>query len=125
MINAVYMQRFLSTLHVGAHGSIALDTSDGTMLLRQPALDADVGKNFASKPLFRDWLPWASSGVFPTNYGADGLWPIVGYQRVEKLPLVAEGALSRDEAPANWQRITLCQAARAGPILSPSLPSPP
>ena len=112
-----YIQRFLSTLHVGAHGSIALHTIDGTMLLRQPALDANVGKNFGSQPLFRDWLPWASSGVFPTNYGADGLWRIVGYQRVEKLPLVAEVALSRDEALANWQRTTLWQAGVGGLIL--------
>src|SRR6266851_2571330 len=112
-----YIQRFLSTLHVGAHGSIELHTIDGTMLLRQPALDANVGKNFGSQPLFQDWLPWASSGVFPTNYGADGLWRIVGYQRVEKLPLVAEVALSRDEALANWQRTTLWQAGVGGLIL--------
>jgi two-component system, cell cycle sensor histidine kinase PleC len=116
-INADYIQRFLSTLHVGAQGSIALHTTDGTLLVRQPALDADIGKNFSSAPLFQDWLPWASSGVFPSSDGADRRWRIVGFQRVERLPLVAEVALSRDEVLADWQRTTLWQAGVGGLIL--------
>jgi signal transduction histidine kinase len=61
--------------------------------------------------------PWASSGVFPTNYGGDGLRRIVGYQRIERLPLVAEVSLSQDEVLANWQRTTLWQAGVGALIL--------
>ncbi|HET7594668.1 MAG TPA: sensor histidine kinase [Stellaceae bacterium] len=116
-ISADYVQRFLSTLHIGTHGSIALYTIDGTMLIGQPAVGASVGRNFSAAPLFRDWLPWASSGVFPTRHGGDGIRRIVGYQRVERLPLVAEVALSQDEALANWQRTTFWQASVGGLIL--------
>ena len=109
-VSADYVQRFLSTLHVGDHGVIALQTTDGTMLVRQPYLEASVGTSFASTPLFREWLPWASSGVFRAYDDGDGLWRIIGYQRVDRLPLVVHVALSEAEALTNWWRTTLWQA---------------
>ncbi len=110
-VSADYVQRFLSTLHVGDHGVIALQTTDGTMLVRQPYQETSVGKSFASTPLFREWLPWASSGVFRAYDEGDGLWRITGYQRVDRLPLVVQVALSEAEALTNWRRTTLWQAS--------------
>jgi signal transduction histidine kinase len=52
------------------------------------------------------------------RYESDGLWRIVGYQKVEKLPLVVQVALSRDEALANWSRITWLQAGAGTLILA-------
>ena len=110
-VSADYVQRFLSTLHVGDHGVIALQTTDGTMLVRQPYQEASIGKSFASTPLFREWLPWASSGVFRAYDDGDGLWRITGYQRVDRLPLVVHVAFSEPEALTNWRRTTLWQAS--------------
>jgi signal transduction histidine kinase len=110
-VSADYVQRFLSTLHVGNDGVIALQTTDGTMLVRQPYQEASVGMSFASTPLFREWLPWASSGVFRAYDDGDRLWRITGYQRVDRLPLVAQVALSEAEALINWRRTTLWQAS--------------
>ena len=110
-ISADYIQRFMSTLHVGAQGRIALATTDGSIVVRQPAFDGsaiNADNDLSSTPLFQDWLPWASSGVFLTK--DHGLRFIIGYQRVGTLPLVAEVALSQDEALANWQHTTLWQA---------------
>jgi two-component system, cell cycle sensor histidine kinase PleC len=109
-INLDYMQRFFSTLTVGDHGVIALQTLDGTLLMQRPQVESDVGKNFGSSVLFKGMLPWASSGVFPMQYESDGLWRIVGYQRVERLPLVVQVALGEDEALANWRHTTIFQA---------------
>jgi signal transduction histidine kinase len=109
-INTDYMQRFFSTLTVGDHGLIALQTLDGTLLMQRPQVESDVGKNYGSSVLFKGMLPWASSGVFPMQYESDGLWRIVGYQRVERLPLVVEVALAEDEALANWRHTTIFQA---------------
>jgi two-component system, cell cycle sensor histidine kinase PleC len=117
-VSSDYLQRFFTTLHVGEHGIIALETIDGTMLVRQPYLDDIVGQNFASNALVKEWLPWASSGVFPTRSQADGRWRIVGYQRVEKLPLVVQVALAEDEALVPWRRITILQAAVGTVILA-------
>jgi two-component system cell cycle sensor histidine kinase PleC len=51
------------------------------------------------------------------QYQTDGRWRIVGYQRIEKLPLVVQVALSQDEALANWWYTTKVQAAAGGAIL--------
>ncbi|HKW55646.1 MAG TPA: ATP-binding protein [Stellaceae bacterium] len=109
MLSADYVQRFISTLHVGDHSVIALQTIDGTMLVRQPYQEASIGQSFASTPLFREWLPWASSGVFRAYDEDDKLWRIVGYQRIDRLPLVVHVALSENEALTNWRRTTLWQ----------------
>ncbi|HKW55493.1 MAG TPA: ATP-binding protein [Stellaceae bacterium] len=109
-INPDYMQRFFSTLTVGDHGVIALQALDGTLLMQRPQIESDVGRNYGSSVLFKGMLPWASSGVFPMQYERDGLWRIVGYQRVERLPLVVQVALAEDEALANWRHTTVFQA---------------
>jgi two-component system, cell cycle sensor histidine kinase PleC len=109
MLSADYVQRFLSTLHVGDESVIALQTIGGVMLVRQPYQEASVGKSVASTPLFREWLPWASSGVFRAYDEDDKLWRIIGYQRVDRLPLVVHVALSESEALTNWRRTTLWQ----------------
>jgi two-component system cell cycle sensor histidine kinase PleC len=92
MLSADYVQRFLSTLHVGEHSVIALQTIDGVMLVRQPYQETSVGKSVASTPLFREWLPWASSGVFRAYDEEDKLWRIIGYQRIDRLMLAAATA---------------------------------
>ena len=112
MVSADYVQRFLSTLHVGAHAVIALQTADGTMLVRQPYDETSIGKDFASTPLFREWLPWASSGVFRAFDESDQVWRITAYQRVDRLPLVVDVALSEPEALTNWRRTNFWQDER-------------
>ena len=116
-LNPDYVQRFFYTLNVGEQGIIALESTDGTLLVRRPYLEDYVGKNFSASVLFKGMLPWASSGVFPMRYEIDGLWRIVGYQKVEQLPLVVQVALSRDEALVNWRRTTWLQAGAGVAIL--------
>jgi len=116
-LNPDYVSRFFYTLNVGQQGIIALETTDATLLVRRPYLEDYVGKNFNSSVLFKGMLPWASSGVFPMRYDVDGLWRIVGYQKVEKLPLVVQVALARDEALANWRRTAMLQAGAGALIL--------
>jgi signal transduction histidine kinase len=86
-----------------------LQTADGTMLVRQPYDEASIGKNFAATPLFREWLPWASSGVFRAFEEIDQVWRIIAYQRVDRLPLIVDVALSEPEALTDWRRTTLWQ----------------
>jgi signal transduction histidine kinase len=79
------------------------------MLVRQPYQEMSVGRSVASTPLFREWLPWASSGVFRAYDEDDKLWRIIGYQRIDRLPLVVDVALSEREALTGWRRATLWQ----------------
>ncbi len=105
-----YLQLFFSVLRLGDHGIIALASNEGTILTRHPALESDLLPRTAFPELFADWLPLASSAVVPLRDERDGELRIIGYQRVEKLPLVALVALSKDDALANWRRTTFFQA---------------
>lgn len=116
-LNRDYLQQFFYTLQIGEEGIIALDTSDGTVLARRPHPDDFIGRNFGTSPLFAEWLPLASSGVFPMHFQGDDLWRILGYQRVEKLPLVVHVALSRGEALAHWRATTLMQGGVGAALL--------
>jgi two-component system, cell cycle sensor histidine kinase PleC len=116
-LNGDYLQQFFFTLRTGEDGIIALATEDGTLLARKPFVPSLIGQNFGGDALFQQWLPIASSGVFPMRSQGDGRWRIVGYQRVEKLPLVVEVALSRDEALAHWHSRALLQGGVAAVLL--------
>ncbi len=113
-----YIQRFLFIFDIGKRGVISVATIDGTLLVGWPYREDDIGKNLGSSLLFKTWLPAASAAVIPLRFDADGLWRIVGYRRVEKLPLVVQVALSKDDALANWRRITLIQATACAVILA-------
>jgi two-component system, cell cycle sensor histidine kinase PleC len=104
-----YLQLFFSVLRLGEHGVIALANNEGTILTRRPALESEASRT-AFPELFTEWLPLASSAVVPLRDERDGELRIIGYQRVEKLPLIALVALSNDDALANWRRTTLIQA---------------
>jgi signal transduction histidine kinase len=104
-----YLQLFFSVLRLGEHGVIALANNEGTVLTRRPALESEAPRTVFPE-LFTEWLPLASSAVVPLRDERDGELRIVGYQRVEKLPLVALVALSKDDALANWRHTTLVQA---------------
>jgi hypothetical protein len=60
-VNSDYIMRFFYTLNIGEQGIIALETTDGTLLIRRPYVDDYIGKNFSSGVLFQGMLPWASS----------------------------------------------------------------
>ncbi|HEV2548255.1 MAG TPA: ATP-binding protein, partial [Stellaceae bacterium] len=104
-----YLQLFFSVLRLGEHGVIAIANNEGTILTRRPALESEAPRT-AFAELFADWLPLASSAVVPLRDERDGELRIIGYQRVEKLPLVALVALSKDDALADWRHTTFFQA---------------
>jgi two-component system, cell cycle sensor histidine kinase PleC len=110
-LNRDYVQQFLYVLNVAERGVIALDTDDGTVLAQWPHPEGTIGKDLSSSPIFKQWLPLASSAVIPLKDDDDGLWRIVAYQRVDQLPLVVHVALSQNVVLAAWRRTTIVQAA--------------
>jgi len=116
-LNSDYLQQFFYSLKIGEQGIIALSLEDGTEIARRPYIEDFIGRNFAATPIFRQWLPVASSGVFPMRYQDDGVWRVVGYQRVEKLPLVVQVALSRAETLAHWRSRTWLQGGVLAALL--------
>jgi signal transduction histidine kinase len=116
-LNRDYLQQFFSTLHIGKRGVIIVATNDGTTLVSWPYRADYIGRNFGQTTIFTNWLPFASSGVLTAHF-PEGEWRITGYQRVEKLPLVALVALSRKEALTHWHNTMLLQTGAGAALLT-------
>src|SRR6185437_16681183 len=52
-LNPDYVMQFFYTLNVGQKGIIALESTDGSLLVRRPYLEDFVGRNFSSSVLFK------------------------------------------------------------------------
>jgi signal transduction histidine kinase len=117
-LNRDYLQQFFSTLHIGKSGMIMVATNAGTALVSWPYREDYIGKNFGEATLFTQWLPFAASGVLTLHLPEGSEWRITGYQRVEKLPLVALAALSRKEALAHWRSTMLVQTGAGAALLA-------
>ena len=111
VLNRDFFHQHFYVLNIAKRGVIALDTDNGTALAQWPHPENAIGKDFSASPLFKQWLPLASSAVIPLQDEDDGLWQIVAYQRVDQLPLVVHVALSQGVALAAWRRTTTLQAA--------------
>lgn len=60
-------------IDLGLEGSITLLHRNGDGLLREPAVPSTFGKNFANRPLFKDYLPEQSEGWYIDHSAADGV----------------------------------------------------
>jgi|GEM_PF-382570 two-component system sensor histidine kinase/response regulator len=103
-LDTTYFQNFYDALATGRDGSVLLATLDGTVLVRHPFVEANVGKNLLPQsPLFSEWLPLRPVGTRETVSAVDGVRRIISWRRLDPFPLVVVGALSRAEALAPWR----------------------
>jgi two-component system sensor histidine kinase/response regulator len=97
-----YFQSFYDTFDVGRNGTIALFTEDGTTLVRHPFGAANIGRNLAGTPLFRDYLPRSPADSFELRSNFDGVWRLQSYHHLDRYPLVVAVSLAKDEVLAEW-----------------------
>jgi len=67
-----YFDALWGSLDLGAGGSVALYSRDGTLLVSNPFADTDVGKGFADLPVFAALAQGNARGAFEGNNLADG-----------------------------------------------------
>jgi len=106
-ISLDFFRQFYDRFDVGQHGVITLARDDGLILMRKPFDDTTLGKSIATGPIFRDYLPKASSGSAETVSSIDGVRRFLSYRRVDAYPLVIVVALATDEALTAWRNATL------------------
>ena len=99
-----YFRNYYDTFDIGPHGAILLANADGTMLLRRPYSDVNIGHDMSNASLFRDYLPKAPSGVALTRSSTDGVVRLNSYRRLDRYPLVVAAALAEDDILADWTR---------------------
>jgi PAS domain S-box-containing protein len=101
-IDLDYFQRFYETFNIGRSGSLAVYREDGTLLIRRPFDEANIGRK-VSMPLFSGELPKAISGHVRVRSPLDGVIRLGSYRRLSDYPLLVNVALGEDETLADWR----------------------
>ncbi|MCJ2092995.1 sensor domain-containing diguanylate cyclase [Methylobacterium sp. J-072] len=97
-----YFTRLFSQIALGRDSAINLYLRDGTRVMRQPFVEADIGANIASAPTFQGFAR-QHSGSFVHTSVRDGIERHYTFTRVGDLPLILNVALSTDEIEAEWR----------------------
>ncbi|RON49955.1 diguanylate cyclase [Pseudomonas frederiksbergensis] len=114
VVATIYLSHFLSlydSIDMGTNGAINLVADNGTLIVRRPFKEADIGTSVASGPLFTQLLPHASFGTATIKSVIDGVERVLGYRRVDGYPMVVSAALNKDEVLAGWRQQSLNSAA--------------
>jgi diguanylate cyclase (GGDEF)-like protein len=98
-----YVHLLLSKMRLDSHSSITVFRDDGTILMREPYNEGDIGRVLRPKLLF-DSLAAAREGEYTSQSVYDGVKRLFHYQRVGKTSLVLSVGLSLQDIYADWWR---------------------
>lgn len=107
-----YFRDLFSRLEIGPRDAISLIREDGTFLMRQPFLPAEIGRSVATSPIFRNFVG-VRSGAFVAHATIDHVERAYTFSRVGDYPLIASVAMSVDDIFAAWMK----RAMIIGPIV--------
>lgn len=95
--------RLFGQLDIGREGAIGLSYTDGSLLVRYPFREQDMGRNFSKSPIYAKYLVDRSVGTASFTSSLDGVERLYAFRKSDKLPLVTTVALGRNEALAAWR----------------------
>ncbi|PSS58454.1 sensor domain-containing diguanylate cyclase [Pseudomonas sp. BBP2017] len=95
--------RLFGKFDVGQEGAIGLSYTDGSMLVRYPFREQDMGRNFSKSPIYAKYLVDRSVGTASFTSSLDGVERLYAFRKSDTLPLVTTVALGKREALAAWK----------------------
>ncbi|MBD9676613.1 GGDEF domain-containing protein [Pseudomonas sp. PDM18] len=95
--------RLFGQLDIGREGAIGLSYTDGSLLVRYPFREQDMGRNFSKSPIYAKYLVDRSVGTASFTSSLDGVERLYAFRKSDKLPLVTTVALGKNEALAAWR----------------------
>lgn len=104
-ISMDYFRIFYSGFDIGEDGAIVFGREDGTLLLRRPFNDDQIGQNLSKSPLFL-LMKKNRNGSAVITAPLDGIERLYAYQHLENYPLSIAAALSKREILEVWLRDT-------------------
>lgn len=110
--------RLFGQIDVGQEGAISLTDADGTLLVRYPFREKDMGRNFSQSPIFATYLVAHSMGTASLTSTLDGVDRLYAFRKSDSLGLVTTVALGKREALTAWRRESLMSAGLAGSLLT-------
>lgn len=112
-----FLQLF-GKLDVGHEGAIGLAYTDGSMLVRYPFREQDMGRNFSKSPIFTKYLVDQSAGTASFTSSLDGVERLYAFRKSDKLPLVTTVALGKQEALSAWRLEALLSSLVVAALLA-------
>jgi len=109
--------RLFGQIDLGHEGAIGLSYTDGSLLVRYPFREQDMGRNFSQSPIYAKYLVDQSVGTASFTSSLDGVERLYAFRKSDKLPLVTTVALGKREALAAWQLEALLSAAVVSGLL--------
>jgi diguanylate cyclase (GGDEF)-like protein/PAS domain S-box-containing protein len=98
-----YFTSYYETFELGPRGAILLALVDGTLLVRRPFVEANVGRKLINGGLFRNYLPKSPTGVAEITSSTDGIVRLNAYRLMEPYPLLISVAESTDDLLMPWR----------------------
>jgi signal transduction histidine kinase len=111
-----WFQAFYDKVDVGPRGGIALFHTNGTLVMRKPLEDGDIGRSVAGSPAFRDQLQAQPTGTYDITSSLDGITRITSHHQLETYPFVIGAGLAREDVLAAWRSRGLIELAAAAAL---------
>jgi diguanylate cyclase (GGDEF)-like protein/PAS domain S-box-containing protein len=119
-INPQYFQDIYDRLDIGDNSAVVLATTDGTLLVRRPFVEANIGRDMTQTHIFSS-LQEARSGSLEIKASIDGVTRFNSYEKGNIYPVFVVVAQNMEELMAPWRasaiRRLIETAAIAGFIL--------
>lgn len=102
--------RLFGKLDLGQDGAVALTHADGTLLVRYPFREQDMGHNFSKSPIYAKYLVDQSVGTASYTSSLDGVDRLYAFRKSDRLPLVTTVAIGKKEALTAWRTDAMLSA---------------
>ncbi|WP_353148715.1 sensor domain-containing diguanylate cyclase [Pollutimonas bauzanensis] len=106
-----YFLELYNTLEIGKDGLVNLLLKDGTILVRRPFNDREVGLNVSQGALFTDHLNVSQEGIATSYSVVDKIQRILGFTHVKEYPLAVVVGRDKQEILAGWRKESMISAA--------------
>jgi diguanylate cyclase (GGDEF)-like protein/PAS domain S-box-containing protein len=114
-INPQYFQDFYDRLELVDNSAVLLMSTDGTLLVRRPFVEANVGRDMTKSVIFAQ-LQKAPSGSLEIKASIDGVTRFNSYERAQTYPIFVAVAQNMDELLAPWKANAIRRLVEAAAI---------
>jgi diguanylate cyclase (GGDEF)-like protein/PAS domain S-box-containing protein len=104
-INPRYFQDAYDRLELGQNSAVILVSTSGTLLVRRPFVEANVGRDMTNSVIFAQ-LKQAPKGSLEIKASIDGVLRFNSYERGHTYPIFVAVAQNMDELLAPWRAST-------------------
>jgi diguanylate cyclase (GGDEF)-like protein len=114
-IKPKYFQELYDRLELGNNSAVVLISPSGTLLVRRPFIEANVGRDMSQSGVFAQ-LKQAPKGSVELPSSTDGVMRLNSFERGQNYPIVIAVAQDMDDLLAPWKRAAMRRLAETAII---------